>query len=145
MVQVPYGEHMLAGPRLEALRQVLARLADRNYTGIVEVRTFPGRFCLVGNATEGYSVAPDELAFSRCASVGNPHEDTLEPSQRESLSYANLVGEFRSATRGALDVRLTQGDVATTAVAYPLVASTLMAGEWNRAAAANNRVEIRLR
>ena len=145
VVQVPYGEHMLAGPRIEALRQILTRLADRNYTGIVEVRTFPGRFCLVGNATEGYSVAPDELAFSRCNSVGNPHEDTLEPSQRESLGYANLVGEYRSATKGALDVRLTQGDVATTAMAYPLVASTLTAGEWNRAAAANNRVEIRLR
>lgn len=145
VVQVPYGEHMLAGPRIEALRQVLARLVDRNYTGVVEVRTFPGRFCLVGNATEGYSVAPDELAFSRCNSVGNPHEDTLEPSQRESLGYANLVGEFRNATKGALDVRLTQGDVATTVLAYPLVASTLTAGDWNRAAAANNRVEIRLR
>jgi CheY-like chemotaxis protein len=145
VVQVPYGEHMLAGPRIEALRQILARLADRNYTGVVEVRTFPGRFCLVGNATEGYSVAPDELAFARCNSVGNPHEDTLEPSQRESLGYANLVGEFRNATKGALDVRLTQGDVATTALAYPLVASTLTAGDWNRAAAANNRVEIRLR
>ncbi len=144
-VQVPYGEHMLAGPRLDALRQVLSRLAARSYVGIVEVRTVPGRFCLVGNATEGYSVAPDELAFSRCNSVGNPHEDTLEPSQRESLGYANLVGEFRSATKGALDVRLIQGDVATTAVAYPLVSSTLTAGEWNRAAAANNRVEIRLR
>jgi hypothetical protein len=121
------------------------RLASRNHAGIVEVRTFPGRFCLVGNAVEGFSVAPDELAFSRCNSVGNPHEDTLEPSQRESLGFANLVGEFRSATQGALDVRLIQGDVATTAVAYPLVSSTLTAGEWNRAAAANNRVEIRLR
>lgn len=145
VVQVPYGEHMLAGPRLETLRQVLTRLAARSYAGVVEVRTFPGRFCLVGNATEGYSVAPDELAFSRCNSVGNPHEDALESSQRESLGYANLVGEFRSATKGALDVRLIQGDGATTAMAYPLVASTLTAGEWNRAAAANNRVEIRLR
>ncbi len=145
VVTVPYGEHALAGARLEALRQVLTRLAARNYSGVVEVRTFPGRFCLVGNPTEGYSVAPDELAFSRCNSVGNPHEDTLEPSQRESLGYANLVGEFRSATKGALDVRLIQGDVATTVMAYPLVASTLTAGEWNRAAAANNRVEIRLR
>jgi CheY-like chemotaxis protein len=145
VVPVPYGENALVGPRLEILRQQLTRLAARNYTGIVEVRTFPGRFCLVGNATEGYSVAPDELAFARCNSVGNPHEDSLAPSQRESLGYANLVGEFRSATQGALDVRLTQGDVATTAMAYPLVTSTLTAGEWNRAAAANNRVEIRLR
>jgi CheY-like chemotaxis protein len=145
IVAVPYGEHALSGPRLEMLRQILTRLAARNTTGIVEVRTFPGRFCLVGNATEGFSMAPDELAFARCNSVGNPHEDALEPSQRESLGYANLVGEFRSATQGALDVRLTLGDVATTALGYPLVTPTLTAGEWNRAAAANNRVEIRLR
>ncbi len=142
---IPYGEDALVGPRLEMLRQVLARLTTRNYSGVVEVRTFPGRFCLVGNPTEGYSVAPDELAFARCNSVGNPHEDALDPAQRESLGYANLVGEFRSATQGALDVRLTQGDVATTAAAYPQVTPTLTAGEWNRAAAANNRVEIRLR
>ncbi len=79
VVQVPYGEHMLAGPRIEALRadpHAVSRIGTT--TGIVEVRTYPGRFCLVGNATEGYSVAPDELAFSRCNSVGNPHEDTLE-------------------------------------------------------------------
>ena len=142
---IPYGEDALAGPRLELLRQTLTRLAARSYTGIVEVRTFPGRFCLVGNPTEGYSVAPDELAFARCNQVGNPHEDALDPAQRESLGYANLVGEFRNATKGALDVRLTQGDVASTAAGYPLVTSTLTAGEWNRAAAANNRVEIRLR
>jgi hypothetical protein len=145
VASVPYGENALTGPRIELLRQVFTRLAARNYTGIVEVRTFPGRFCLVGNANEGFSVAPDELAFSRCNSVGNPHEDALDPSQRESLSYANLVGEFRSSTQGALDIRLTPGDSASVTVAYPQVSGALTAGEWNRAAAANNRVEIRLR
>jgi CheY-like chemotaxis protein len=142
---VPYGEDALAGPRLELLRQLFTRVAARNYRGIVEVRTFPGRFCLIGNANEGYSLAPDELVFSRCNIVGNPYDESLMPHQRESLGYANLVGEFRSATRGALDIRLTQGDASTTAVAYPQVSGTLTAGEWNRAAASNNRVEIRLR
>ena len=145
IASVPYGEDALGGPRLELMRQVFSRLAARNYTGVVEVRTFPGRFCLVGNTSEGYSLAPEELAFSRCNAVGNPHEEALEPSQRESLGYANLVGEFRSATRGALDIRLTTGDASIIAVAYPQVAGVLTAGEWNKAAAANNRVEIRLR
>jgi CheY-like chemotaxis protein len=142
---VPYGEDALAGPRLELLRQLFTRLAARNYGGVVEVRTFPGRFCLVGNVNEGYSVAPDELAFSRCNTVGNPYDDALQPSQRESLGYANLVGGFRSASGGALDIRLTPGEASMTAVPYPQVSGTLTAGEWNRAAASNNRVEIRLR
>jgi len=145
VIPVPYGADALGGPRLELLRQVLSRLASRDYVGVVEVHTYPGRFCLVGNATEGYSVAPDELPFSRCNAVGNPREESLDPSQREPLAFANLVGEFRNATGGALDVRLTIGDTASTAVSYPQVSSMLSAGEWNRAAAANNRLEIRLR
>jgi hypothetical protein len=145
VVTVPYGEHPLTGSRLEMLRQVFSRLAARNYSGVVEVRTYPGRFCLVGNGTEGYSLAPDELAYSRCNVVGNPLEDSLAPSQRESLGYANLVGEFRSATRGALDIRFTPGEATAVVMNYPQVSSVLTAGEWNKAGTANNRVEVRLK
>jgi CheY-like chemotaxis protein len=145
VVTVPYGEHPLTGSRLEMLRQVFSRLAARNYSGVVEVRAYPGRFCLVGNSTEGYSLAPDELAYSRCNVVGNPLEDSLAPSQRESLGYANLVGEFRSATRGALDIRFTPGEATAVVMNYPQISSVLTAGEWNKAGTANNRVEVRLK
>ncbi|MBX5460638.1 MAG: response regulator [Steroidobacteraceae bacterium] len=145
VIPVPYGEDALSGPRLEALRQLFARLVAGNYAGVVEVRTYPGRYCLVGNATEGFSVAPDELPFSRCNAVGNPYWDSLSPLQRESLGFANLAGELRSSTQGALDIQHTTGDAASTAVSYPQISDSLTAGEWNRAAAANNRIEVRLR
>lgn len=145
LIPVPYGEDALSGPRLEALRQLFARLVAGNYAGVVEVRTYPGRYCLVGNATEGFSVAPDELPFSRCNAVGNPYWDSLSPLQRESLGFANLAGELRSSTHGALDIQHTTGDAASTAVSYPQISDSLTAGEWNRAAAANNRIEVRLR
>jgi hypothetical protein len=145
VVTVPYGEHPLTGSRLEMLRQVFSRLAARNYSGIVEVRSYPGRFCLVGNASEGYYLAPDELAYSRCTLVGNPLEDSLAPSQRESLGYANLVGEFRSATRGTLDIRFTPGEATAVVASYPQISSVLTAGEWNKAGTSNNRVEVRLK
>jgi CheY-like chemotaxis protein len=145
IIPVPYGEDALTGPRLEAVRQVFTRLATRGYRGLVEVRTYPGRYCLVGNQSEGLSVAPDELLFSRCSNVGNPREEALAPSQRESLGFANLAAEFRSSTHGALDVQFSPGDASGTLVPYPQVSGALTAGEWNRAAANNNRIEIRLR
>ncbi|MEP7242171.1 MAG: response regulator [Gammaproteobacteria bacterium] len=145
IIQVPYGDDALSGPRLEQLRQVFTRVSARNYQGVADVKVFPGRYCLVGNATEGFSVAPDELAFSRCNAVGNPHEESLQPSQRESLGFANLVGAFRASTHGALDIQFASGDASGTLVPYPQVSGALTAGEWNRAAAANNRIEIRLR
>jgi CheY-like chemotaxis protein len=145
IIQVAYGDDALVGPRLEAVRQLFTRLAARNYRGVVDVRTYPGRFCLVGNQNEGLSVAPDEMLFARCNTLGNPHEESLPPSQRESLGFANLAGAFRSSTQGALDIQFSPGDASGTLVPYPQVSGTLTAGEWNRAAATNNRIEIRLR
>jgi CheY-like chemotaxis protein len=141
---VPYGEDPLGGVRLEKLSQLLYRLARDKYSGVVEVKSFPGRFCLVGNATDGYSLAPDEMLFTRCDAVGNPREGTQLPAQRVSLPLANLLGDIRHITHGTLDVQLTAGDAAATAVAYPQVAPDLTAGEWNRAGNANNRIEVRL-
>jgi CheY-like chemotaxis protein len=144
ILPVPYGAEALGGARLEVIRQLLYRLARQKVTGVVDIRTFAGRFCLVGNGLEGYSPAPDEMLFSRCELVGNPSEDSLSPVQRTPLALANLVGEIRSSTHGSLEVQVSVGDPASVLTPYPPGASELTAGEWNRAATANNRVEIRL-
>ena len=62
---VPYGADALGGARLEVIRQLLYRLAHQKVAGVADIRTFPGRFCLVGSAVDGYSLAPEETAFSQ--------------------------------------------------------------------------------
>jgi hypothetical protein len=42
-------------------------------------------------------------------------------------------------------LQLSEGSGEETSVDYPAVTEQLTAGDWNRAAAANNRVEIRWR
>jgi CheY-like chemotaxis protein len=145
IMTVPYGADALSGPRLDVVRQLLDRLERQKVTGVADIRTYAGRFCLVGNAAEGYSPAPDEMLYSKCDRVGNPSDDSLSPAQRTPLAFANLAGEVRASTHGALDVQLSAGDTASLAAAYPPVAPDLTAGDWNRAASANNRVEIRVR
>lgn len=144
IVPVPYGAEPLAGGRLDLIRQQLYRLARSKVTGVADIKTFAGRFCLVGNAPEGYSPAPEEMLFSRCDLVGNPSEDGLSIGQRTPLALANLMGEIRTTTRGALEVQLSAGDPANVLAPYPAATPGLVAGEWNRAAIANNRVEIRV-
>jgi CheY-like chemotaxis protein len=144
ILPVPYGSEPLGGARLEAMRLLLARLTRQKAAGVVDVRTYAGRFCLVGNAADGYSLAPEEIPFARCDIVGNPAEDTLSPTQRMPLALANLIGATRAATNGALDVQVSVGDPANLQMAYPPVAGDLSAGDWNRVAGANNRVEIRV-
>jgi CheY-like chemotaxis protein len=143
VVPVPYGAEPLGGARLDIIRQHLYRLARQKVTGVADIRTFAGRFCLLGNTVEGYSPAPEETLVSRCDLVGNPSDDAFT-SPRTPLALANLIGEIRSTTRGALEVQVSAGDPANVLATYPSASTYLTAGEWNRAAIANNRVEIRV-
>jgi len=140
-----YGGDAMGSGHLDQIRQFLYRLARDGVEGVVDIRTFAGRYCLVGNATDGYSLAPDEMPYSKCDVVGNPIDDALSSVQRTPVALANLVGEIRHSTRGALEVQLSVGDPSVTLVAYPFVTSDLTAGEWNHAAGPNNRVEVRVR
>jgi len=145
VLQVPYGADDLGGPRLTIIRQMLDRLVADHVSGVVQIRTFAGRFCLKGDLVNGYALAPDKLPFAQCDVVGNPADDALPPAQRMPLALANLIAGIRDSTHGALDVETSVGDPATLRTPYPPVTDELTAGEWNRAGKANNRVEILVR
>jgi CheY-like chemotaxis protein len=145
VMPVPYGADALGGSRLDAIRQLVYRLAKESASGVVDIKTFAGKFCLVGNSVDGFSLAPDETLFAKCDLVGNPADDALSPAQHTPLALANIAGDIRHSTHGALQVQSSMGDPAAVAVQYPPFTSDLTAGEWNRAANANNRVEIRVR
>jgi len=145
VISVPYGADALGGPRLDLIRQLLDRLVKENHRGVVDIKSFAGRFCLMGNANDGYSLAPDETAFSKCDVVGNPSDEALSAAQRTPLPFANLVGGVRNASHGTVEVQPSTGDPATIITPYPAASPELTAGEWNRAGGANNRVEIRVR
>jgi len=142
--QVPYGVEPFSGSRLDSLRQLFDRLTAQGYQGTVDIRTYSGRFCLVGNANDGYSLAPDDLLYSRCDLVSGAHDDPTASAVRIPVALADLIGSVRTSTHDQIRPQITGGE-GSSAAGYPTVSDMLTAGEWNRAAAANNRVEIRLR
>jgi hypothetical protein len=66
----------------------------------------------------------------------------LSDQQRESLAFANLIAGVRQRTGGAITVALESVGTSRTSAPYPARTDMLTAGDWNRAAAANNRVEF---
>jgi CheY-like chemotaxis protein len=138
---VPYGELPFDHSRVDVLRDVLSKLEAQGFRGVVKVTSSPGIFCLTGNAADGFAPAAASLPLSKCDLVGNPFEESLSGEQRQSLSFANLVAGVRQRTGGAINVVTEYAASPHAAVAYPPHSDTLTAGEWNRAASANNRVE----
>jgi CheY-like chemotaxis protein len=138
---VPYGELPFDRSRVDVLRDVLSKLEAQGFRGVVKVTSSPGVFCLTGNAADGFVPAAPTLPVSKCDLVGNPFEDSLSGQQRQSLSFANLVAGVRQRTGGAINVVTENAASPRAPAAYPAHSDTLTAGEWNRAASANNRVE----
>jgi CheY-like chemotaxis protein len=138
---VPYGELPFDHNRVEMLRDVIAKLEAQGFRGVVRVTSSPGIFCLAGNAADGFAPAAATVPLSKCDLVGNPFDESLSGQQRQSLSFANLVASVRQRTAGAISVVAESAPSPHTVVAYPPHSDTLTAGEWNRAASANNRVE----
>lgn len=141
VLAVPYGEAPLSAARLETLRALTAELEREGFRGIVRVETVPGVFCLTGDAQTGYSLAEPSLRAAQCDLRGNPFEDSSAGASRQPIAFANLAASLRRRTEGGIDLVLVQGDPEHVIAEYPALAGA-NAGDWNRAALANNRVEI---
>jgi CheY-like chemotaxis protein len=139
---VPYGEIPFDRSRLDVLRDLLAKLEAQNFHGVVKITRGEGLFCLSGNPTDGFVPAIPSLLLSKCDLVGNPFEEALTGQQRQSLAFANLIAGVRQRTSGAISVLLDDASTTRSAAPYPPRTDAVTAGEWNRAAAANNRVEF---
>jgi CheY-like chemotaxis protein len=139
---VPYGEIPLSGARVDRLRALADELRGDGFRGTVKVNTFVGEFCLTGNGIEGYSLAAEDLPMRRCDLVGNPYDDGLSTAQRQSLAFANLASSLR---QGDASIAVEVGhEGRQPRIAYPPAdrMAKLTAGEWNRIAGLNNRVEF---
>jgi CheY-like chemotaxis protein len=139
---VPYGEIPFDRGRLDVLRDFLVKLEAQGFRGAVKITSLAGVFCLSGNQTDGFMPAAASLPASKCDLVGNPFEESLTGQQRQSLAFANLISGVRQRTAGAITVAIENAGSARAAAPYPARNEALTAGEWNRAAAANNRVEF---
>ena len=141
--QVPYGEIPFDRGRTDVLRDMLGKLETQGFRGVVKAVNHVGQFCLVGNAAEGFAPAPATLLVSKCDVIGNPFDESLSGQQQhQSLVFANLTASIRQRTGGAISVALESAGNSRAATPYPARSESLTAGEWNRAAAANNRVEF---
>jgi CheY-like chemotaxis protein len=138
---VPYGEIPFDRGRLDALRDLLGKLEAQGFHGVVKIISAEGLFCLTGNPTDGFVPANPNLLLNKCDLVGNPFEEALTAQQRQSLAFANLVAGVRQRTSGAITVLIENTGATRGVVPYPPRNESVTAGEWNRAAAANNRVE----
>lgn len=127
--------------RLASLVDGLSRrLADLGYRGAIRLDAHVGRFCLQGDAS-GWRLADPDTPADQCDQIGWDDATAERVGRQQSVPFANAVA---AAARRGLQVRIVSHGTAEPALAYPDPSQGVSAAEWNRIAAANNRVTVNL-
>jgi hypothetical protein len=129
--------------RLEKLSGLLDRLRPLGFRGTVRIAAHVGDFCMQLARDQSWELAPDDLPVSRCDRAGLLPEEARAESARQSVAFANYLVRL-GAAGGPIRVETEALGNAEPLVPYPVVTDNLTAGEWNRVARQNQRVDIRL-
>lgn len=142
--EIPQGKYHL-GDRLAAnLSYLIERLLDVGFTGEVVANIFVGDFCLVNSETGQLILADALTPLSQCGASGVNTEELVDLANRESIVFGNFMSQYRELTGDRITLRVVNQGVETPKYRYPSKSSDLLAGEWNKIAQRNNRVEIEL-
>lgn len=136
--ELPFGD-----ARLEMLKGLLERLRALGFQGTVRLESHVGDFCMRRTGDSGWKVAADELPVSRCDRLAVSASEARAESGRQSVAFANYLAD-PVVSRGPIRIETEAFGNTAPRIPYPAVADGVTAGEWNRAARANQRVEIRL-
>ncbi|MFT7651301.1 MAG: CheY-like chemotaxis protein [Limisphaerales bacterium] len=139
--QIPFGELAFNASAANTVDELLTRLADTGFRGVVSLQSHLGRFCLDIDEQGGYALAPPDSPAASCDYLGHDQDYSSRVSDRLSVPFARIYRRFSDGPI-RLELEALDGSEAVVLVPYPDNSAT--AGEWNQAAKLNNRIVIRL-
>ncbi len=140
----PSHELPLAGARLELLDAVLQSVQLTGFTGKVLLRTHSGQFCYAQAADGSLYAAADAMPITDCVVIGQNEQVSLQRGRLQTPQFTALLSGHAALQSGAVTVQVEAVGSAEPAVEYPHEDAVITAGDWNRVARLNNRVEIAL-
>jgi CheY-like chemotaxis protein len=135
-----FDEIALSEPRAEKLRRAIEYAASGGLSGRLSLRVHVGRFCMTYGANGMAELAPPTVPVTQCEQLGWLPSEAFALGRRQTLGFANMVVAAQSGT--GIRVETSSAGADEPAVPYPAIAESLSAGEWNRVAAINHRIDI---
>jgi CheY-like chemotaxis protein len=138
--QYGLNDEPLGDERLALVRELVARLAAAGFRGSVRLETHVGEFCLVSDEQGNYRLPNESLDLARCEVVTYPPALAEQRGLRQSPAFARYLAERRSGN--PIQIVTVSHGTSRPLLTYPDSSSGLTAGEWNRVARINQRVEV---
>jgi CheY-like chemotaxis protein len=137
-----YGEPPLGDERLAVVEQLGDQLAAINFSGVVRIETHVANFCLTVAGTDGFTLATGDMRAADCDAIGVTPGEAYESGLEQSVAFANFIRLGEERTGGRVRYEIISMGNSEPLMPYPVSPEGVSASQWNRIAAANNRVEI---
>ncbi len=139
---IPFDELPFDDTRAAEIRDLLERLVALDFKGRVRIESHLGEFCLVGDESSGYRLADPDAALDACTLVGHPLDDSSFLADRQSVGFAEFMERSPLVNGSDIAVQLVAHDRAHSLAQVPTPNDVSRAGDWNRKAERNNRLEF---
>ena len=136
-----YDQPPLNDERLHIVRELIARLTQTEFHGTVRLETHVGEFCLTRTDAGTWRMPNDDAPIARCDIVSYAPEQAVNLGKRQSIAFARFLSGSALANAG-VRVEIASYGKDRPLLHYPAVGTLQTAGEWNKIARRNNRVEI---
>ncbi len=137
--QQPYQQPINSAHTYGYINRLLTQLDERNFSGNLQIRFHAGAFCEQHSSNGQLTLADDQAAVIDCinplASYGR--------YQAESSDFENYLANLQQ-DYPAINLSFEFMGTETTLQNYPAPETVENAKAWNKIAAINNRLEIRL-
>jgi hypothetical protein len=121
-------------------------LADAGYAGVITVNINFGNFCLENvaiNNVNTWRLAASDLSASECKQLKDLNPK-FAATDYATPAFRNFERNLSTQHEGRIAMRLASNGITQPRADYPLITSSTLAGEWNNAAARNNRLGVQL-
>lgn len=140
--EFPYGEPPFGGDRLPLLQELVQQLNAAGFRGKIRLESHIGEFCLLRQpAADGSNAAwipaPPELPLTDCGALGQSTQQSQTLSAAQSAGFKRFLNELPDG----IQIELVPLGAAEPKWDYPSD-PTVRAGEWNKVAQRNQRVQV---
>ncbi len=135
-------EEAFGDRRLAIVYELVSRLDELGFKGTIRLESHLGEFCLSGTEGEGFVLAPADLPVSECSGYGHPLQQLPQLGERQSIAFANFLATSPLVNNSDISIEIVAHGFDRPHLKYPTRTSDLPASEWNRIAAANNRIDV---
>ena len=142
--QFGYDELPFNETRTELLRELLTNLAFLGFTGTVRMESHLGEFCLTADSGGTYLPVAPVQPIEACTLIGHPLDNSSFVSDRQTIGFANFLAGTALLGETGIEVELVANDRLASSRLHRFPATIRSAGEWNRIAGLNNRIEYSL-